>query len=127
MSRASVSNALGLAGAVAGAILGVLAARWISTQGFYAPIVPGGFVGLACGLLARHRSTRRGLACAVIALAAGIVAEYAVFTFAWNPSDRFIDFARNVHRLRPSTWLFLGLGSAIAFWVGRDTIFGPRA
>lgn len=125
MSRVVWSNILGLAGAVSGAVLGVLAARWISTQGFYAPIVPGGFVGLGCGFLARHRSVRRGLACAGIALAAGIVSEYVIFTFAWNPSDRFIDFLGNIHKLKPLTWLLLSLGAAIAYWVGRDSILGP--
>lgn len=124
MTRPLLSNLLGLAGAVLGAGLGILAARWISTQGFYAPIVPGGGVGLGCGLLARHRSTARGFACAAIGLIAGVISEYVLFRFRWNPSDEFLDYLMKVYKLPLLTWLFLGLGAVIAFWIGRDHLFG---
>jgi hypothetical protein len=71
MPRHVVSNFLGLVGAVLGGALGFFVTRFARDHGFYAMVVPGGFIGLGCGLLAQHRSPIRGLVCGVLALVLG--------------------------------------------------------
>ncbi len=82
--RASiVSNTLGLIGAAAGGVFGYVLFMWISRQGFYALIVPGGMLGLGCGLLARHPSMARGIVCGVAGLGLGLYTEWKFRPFAW--------------------------------------------
>jgi len=71
-----VGTVLGLAGAVAGGILGYLLFMVIVRHGFYAIVLPGALVGIGCGALSGRKSTGLGIACAILGLAAGIFAEW---------------------------------------------------
>ena len=116
MTRYLVSNLLGLVGAAAGGALGFFAYNWLLTQGFVGLMIPGAFLGLGCSLLARHPSTARGVLCG----AAGLV--LSLFTHWYNaPTDlSFPGFVKGAWDLLPVTKLMAGLGTFIAFWLGKD-------
>src|SRR5947199_207594 len=76
-----ISNVLGLIGAAAGGVFGHLLFWWIVRQGFYALILPGGMLGLGCGLLARHPSRARGVVCGVAGLALGLFTDWTFEKF----------------------------------------------
>lgn len=113
-----ISNAVGLLGGVMGGAVGVIAFGWIARQGFYAPFLIGGLVGVGCFALARHPSWGRGIACGVIALALGVYAEWREFPFVAD--RRFRYFLAHLNDLQPLTWLMMLLGAALAVWLGRD-------
>lgn len=119
MSR-TISNLLGLVGAVVGGTLGVLAYQLLLRQGLYAIVLPGALLGLGCHILSRHRSTSRGLACAIAALVLGVVTEWASWPMRADPSLTY--FLRHLGNLdRPTaTPLLWALGAAFGFWWGRE-------
>lgn len=120
--RANVqSTAQGLVGALVGGSLGFLAFRWAYSQGFYAMILPGALLGLGCGLLAQHRSIPRGIVCGVAALFLGLYTEWQYYPF--EADDSFLYMLTHVYRLRPLTLGMIGLGTAFAFWFGKDAGF----
>lgn len=119
-----VSNMLGLCGAVAGGTIGYFAFFWIVNQGFYALIVPGGLLGIGCGLLARQPSHTRGLVCAVAAVALGFFTEWKFRPF--NADESFTYLLQHAHQLQPVTLLMIGLGGLIAYWTSKDGDFGSR-
>jgi hypothetical protein len=125
MRHRIVSNLLGLVGAVAGGAIGYWAFFWILRQGFYALILPGALIGLGCGLLARHRSWPRGIACGLAALALGLYAEWQYQTFVADPS--FAYMVRHIGEKQPITLIMIGVGSLLAFWMGADHDFGRRS
>src|SRR6266446_8339559 len=90
MSNKIVSTLLGLIGAVAGGAFGYVVFDWIWGQGFYALIVPGAFVGIGCGLLARHRSAARGVICALMGLMLGFYAEWRHRPFIVNENFGYL-------------------------------------
>ena len=63
-----LSTTLGVIGGIVGGITGYVLFFWILKQNFYAMVLPAASVGLGCGLLARHRSIPRGIACAIAGL-----------------------------------------------------------
>jgi hypothetical protein len=117
MSRA-LSNLLGMVGALAGGALGVVIFGWVVSQGFYAPFLIGGLVGLGCLALARHPSWGRGIACAVVAVVLEVVAEWREFPFVADRSFGY--FLAHLNDLRPLTMLLMTLGAVLAAWLGRD-------
>jgi hypothetical protein len=125
MRRYVISNVLGLVGAVCGGILGVILVDQAAQRGLYAIVLPGGLVGLGCGLLARHRSLCRGIACGIGGLAAGLYAEWHVF----HSRMSLAEFSKILGDLGPFTYLLLAVGAVVAFWAGRDyfgSMFGGR-
>lgn len=128
MARSVLSNLIGLVGAVAGGVLGFLAFGWMYRKGFYAMVLPGGLVGIGCGLLARHESWARGIACAVLAVVAGLLAEwYFTPRFAEDPGLPF--FLRHLGDVDAPTVTFglIAIGAAAAFWFGKGRSIAPRA
>jgi hypothetical protein len=121
MPRYLISNLLGAVGAAIGGALGFYTFRWLINQGFYGLIVPGAFLGLGCSLLARHPSTIRGAVCAVAALVLGLYTEWCFFPF--NADSSLSYFASHLSNLKPVTLLMIGLGAAIAYWIGKDAGF----
>lgn len=120
------SNLLGLVGATAGAILGYYTFRWIYHHGFYGMMIPGAMLGLGCGLLARHSSTPRGVACAIAALGLGLFVEWSFFPFVDDPSFRF--FLSKLSQLNTITLLMIPAGAFFAYLFGKDSAtgyFGP--
>jgi len=107
----------GLAGAVAGGIAGYLLFRWLYTNGLYGVMIPGAFVGIGAGLATRGKSIPMGIICAVAAVALGIYSEWSIGRFKQDPSLLF--FITHVHHLPAVKLLFIGLGSACAYWFGQ--------
>jgi hypothetical protein len=124
MHHRIVSNLLGLVGAVLGGALGYAAFFWIEKQGFYALILPGALLGLGCGLLARHRSWPRGVACGLAAVALGLYTEWQFRPFNADGSFRYL--VTHFHSLQPITLIMIGVGGLLAFWMGSDHDFGRR-
>jgi hypothetical protein len=116
MPRYVVSNLLGVVGAIAGGVAGFYTFKWLYHQGFYGMMIPGALLGLGAGLLARHRSLARGVACAIAALALALYTHWAVASTA----PTFTDFLAQVKDLQPVMLLMIGLGTGIAFWLGKD-------
>jgi hypothetical protein len=120
-----MSTTLGVIGGVVGGVFGFVLFFWIIKQGFYALVVPGACVGLGCSLLARHRSVPRGVACAIAALLLGLYTEWRYESFALD--DRFSYLVTHFYLLRPITLIMIGLGTALAFYLGKDAGFlAPR-
>ena len=113
-----VSHGLGLIGAIAGGALGYFGFGWFYQHGFYAMIMPGAILGLGCGMLARHPSTMRGVACALGAVALSLFTEWHYFPFIADDSLPY--FLAHVQVVDPVHLLMMGVGAAIAYWVGKD-------
>ena len=121
MGERLISTTLGLIGAVVGGILGYKLFFWIANQGYYALVLPGAAVGMGCGLLARHHSVARGIACAVAALGLGLYTEWKFRPFVVD--DRFPYLVLHFYALQPITLIMIGLGAALAFYLGKDAGF----
>jgi hypothetical protein len=128
MTRSALlSNGLGLIGALVGGALGFFAFGWMYRRGFYAMVLPGGLIGIGCGLLARHESWARGVACAVLAVIAGLLAEwYFIDPFGDNPG--FLYFLRHLGDVSAPTVTFglIAVGAAAALWLGRGRYLAPK-
>ncbi len=106
--------ALGVAGAVAGAVVGVFLSQLVATTGVIFPLIPGLLTG-AGAWLARPRGLAVPVISAVLGAAAGVVAEWWIAPFQADPGLGY--FLRNLTSLPPVTLLLLGAGAALAFWV----------
>jgi hypothetical protein len=122
MPRASgLANALvvlrGIVGGIVGGVVGYFIVRWLAGQGMYGMIVPGALIGLGASLAARGKSLTLGIICAVAAVAAALVIEWAVFPFMKDKSFSF--FVAHLNHLKPMTMIMIGLGGVFAFWLGQ--------
>lgn len=117
-----VSNVLGLIGAAAGGVFGYVLFHWVARQGYYALVVPGGMLGLGCGLLARHSSYTRGGVCGVAALGLGLYTDWTFEKFPADPS--FPYFLTHSYKLGPVTLVMLGLGAVVAYSLGKNAGYG---
>lgn len=125
MVNRALSTTLGVIGGIVGGVFGYVLFFWIVKQGFYALVLPGASVGLGCGLLARHSSVIRGVACALAALALGLYSEWKFAPFVVD--KRFGYLALHFYDLRPITLIMIGLGAALSYYLGKDAGFlAPR-
>ncbi len=118
MPRNLISNLLGLAGAIAGGVAGFYTFGWLWEHGFLGLMVPGALLGLGCSLLARHHSIVRGVLCGIIALALSFFADWWFEPFNADASLPY--FLSHFVDLGPVRLLMIGIGSLIAYWVGKD-------
>jgi hypothetical protein len=109
----------GIAGAIAGGVLGYFAFRFLSSQGFYGLMIPGLLVGLGAGWAARQRSQILGIVCALGGLALMIVAEWLRSPMLADKS--LLYFVTHLHQMDGATVkiAMLALGTAAAWWFGR--------
>jgi hypothetical protein len=121
MGERLISMTLGLIGAVVGGIAGYHLFFWIADQGYYALVLPGAAVGMGCGLLARHQSVARGIACALAALGLGLYTEWKFQPFVAD--NRFPYLVLHFYDLKPITLIMIGLGSALSYYLGKDAGF----
>jgi hypothetical protein len=123
MKRLLISNLLGLIGAAVGGVVGFYTFGWLEYHGFYGLVIPGGFLGLGCGLLAQHRSRARGIVCGAAALGLSLFTEWYHHYFLDDPSLTFM----LTHFTSKSGWqvtlLMIILATIIAYWVGQDAGF----
>lgn len=110
MVRNILAIGCGLLGGAAGYV-GFIA---LLGQGFYALVLPGGLVGLAAGIVPTQ-SRLVPLACGVLAIGAGLVAEHRYAPFVVDGG--FIYFVRHAGDLQPVTQGLIALGGLIGFWV----------
>ena len=111
----------GLVGACVGGLVGYYLFAWITRQGFFALVVPGAVAGLACGFCSVDHSKVRGVLCALIALAAGVLSYWNFFSPPFDTDGSLLDLIKNGHRLPPITLIMLVLGTFLGFWWGRET------
>ncbi len=121
MPRTALSHTLGLIGAAIGGVVGYYAYLWIIRQGFDALVLPGALLGTGCGLLARHESTPRGIACGLAGLVLGLFCDWRSLA---NPEPTFALFLARASQLQPFILIMIVVGALMAFWMGRGTIFG---
>ncbi|MEW6303638.1 MAG: hypothetical protein AB1705_09220 [Verrucomicrobiota bacterium] len=107
-------NLLVLTGAVLGGALGYGAFFWLVSQGFYGLILPGGLIGIGAGMF-KTKSLAIPIACGMLALALGLLAEWRFAPFAKD--DGLGYFLSHVHDLRPITLLMIALGAGLGFYV----------
>jgi hypothetical protein len=120
------STTLGVIGGIVGGVVGYHLFFWIARQGFYAMVLPGAAVGLGCGLLARHRSVPRGIACAVAGILLGLYTEWK-FEKTFPHDDRFLYLVLHFYALPGLTLIMIGLGGALSYYLGRDAgVLAPR-
>jgi hypothetical protein len=125
MVNRMISTTLGVIGGVVGGVSGFALFFWIANQGLYALVLPGAAIGLGCGLLARHPSVPRGIACAVAAIGLGLYTEWKFRPFVVD--DRFPYLVTHFYALQPITLIMIGLGAALAYYLGKDAGFlAPR-
>jgi hypothetical protein len=110
---------LGVAGVVLGGAAGYFLFRWIAAQGFYAIILPGAGVGFGCGLLSRGQSRALGIFCALLAVPAGLLAEW------WLYDESLAYFLTHLDQLQPITLILIAVGAALAYWLGTGTVRQP--
>ena len=122
------NDGLVLLGAIIGGVLGMLAFRWLLGQGFYALLLPGGFLGMGAGLF-KTPSKVVAAVCGILALAFGLIAEWNSFPFSVDESLGY--FVRHLYDLKPLTLIMIVLGGAIGFWIpfrrGADIVSNSNA
>lgn len=111
--------AAGIAGMVAGGVVGYFAFSWLLGFGMYAMLLPGALVGLGCGNLSRGYSIVLGCIAGVSALALGIFLEWTFLPFAADESLGF--FLANLHQLTPITMLMIIGGAILGFVFGKGS------
>ncbi|MBN2271216.1 MAG: hypothetical protein JXN61_11420 [Sedimentisphaerales bacterium] len=112
-----VGTVHGLAGGVGGGVLGYFLFMVIAGQGFYAIVLQGALVGIGCGSLSGRKSTRLGIVCAILGLAAGILSEWRFAPFAEDESLSF--FLTHLHKNSGVPLVLIGIGIICAFYFGR--------
>ncbi len=105
---------LALAGAAVGGVIGYFLFVLLASFGFYALVMPGGFVGIGGGLV-RCRSMIVPIVCGILALAVGLFTE-------WNFSALVADenvgyFLSHLFERNPITLVMLALGTLVGFWL----------
>jgi hypothetical protein len=113
-----ISDLLGLVGAVLGGLVGFYTFGWLKGNGYYGMMIPGALLGLGCSLGARHRSTFRGILCGLAAL---LLSLYAEWWFMDASTSTFMSFLTRVKDLESVTLMMIGVGTLIAFWLGKDS------
>ena len=126
MRKILVTFVPGLVGACLGGVVGYYAFAWITQKGFFALVVPGALAGLACGFCSVDHSKIRGGICALIALSAGMVSYWKLFSPSFETNGSLLDLVINCYRLNPVTQIMLALGTFLGFWWGRETTFPWR-
>jgi hypothetical protein len=106
----------GLAGAIAGGVVGYFLFHWLAGQRIVALVIPGALVGLGCGYAIRGRNQVLGIICAVAALVVGVYSAWTVMAFVIDPSLSY--FVTHLHELPPIMLLMLALGGVCGYWFG---------
>jgi hypothetical protein len=126
MRKVLIEFVPGLVGGVVGGVVGYFVFAWLIQYGLWAPVIPGAFAGLGCGLLARTDSNARGGLCALVALAIGVVSEWKLLSPPFQTDGSLPDYLKQIHQLPPPTLFMLALGGFLGFWWGRECTLRGR-
>jgi hypothetical protein len=113
-----LNTILSVIGAAVGGFIGYQVFFWVVDQGFYGMMIPGGLLGLGCGVLARYPSQLRGILCGLAGLALGIYTEWKFAPFVADGS--FVYLLTHFHQILPVHLLMIILGAGFAYWLGKD-------
>ena len=113
-----VSTILAAIGGAVGGFVGYHAFFWVADQGYYGMMIPGGLLGLGCGLLARHRSQARGAVAGLAGLCLGVFTEWKFAPF--NADGGFTYMVTHIHDVIPIHLIMIVLGAVFAYWLGKD-------
>ena len=127
MRKILVDFVPGLLGGLVGGVVGYFVFGWLLRYGLWAPVIPGAFAGLGCGLSSITNSTLRGAFCAIEALLIGVVANWLLLNPPFETNGSLRDYATKVFQLPPPTLFMLALGIFLGFWWGREATFPWRS
>ncbi len=121
-SERLMSTLFSVIGGAVGGFVGYKAFSWLYDHGYYGMMIPGGLLGLGCGMLARHSSQIRGVVAAVAGLLLGLFTEWQFFPFRADGSFSYL--LTHVHQILSVHLLMIGLGGFFAYWLGKDGGWG---
>lgn len=107
-----VPIALGIVGAIIGAVLGGFLFQLAYGQGFYMLALPGALIGIGCGMMSRRTSVALAIFCALLAAVVTMYLEWTCYDESFN------DFISTLDGLPQMTWIMLVLGVLFAGWFG---------
>jgi membrane protein YqaA with SNARE-associated domain len=113
-----ISTILAAIGGVVGGFVGYHAFFWVVNQGYYGMMIPGGLLGLGCGMLARHASHVRGAVAGLAGLGLGVFTEWKFAPFRADPG--LVYMLTHIHELVPIHLIMIVLGGFFAYWLGKD-------
>ena len=108
-----VSWIRGIVGAVIGAVIGFLIFRWLLSQGFYAGMLPGGFIGAGFGIGAAQRM---GWPAAVLCAVAGLVFGCWADGATNDPAQTLLEYLQDYRRIPGANVVMIGLGAVASGW-----------
>ncbi len=115
----------GLAGGAVAGYLGYrVVAYLISHHGWWVPILPGAFAGLACGQLSGVASKGRGAINGLLGLGLAVYAQWRLFNPPFEFDKTFPSYLTHIHQLPPITLVILVVNGLLAFWWGRERRIG---
>ena len=103
----------GIGGAVIGALIGYFLFRWLLDYGFYAGMLPGGFIGAGFGIgAARRMGWPAAILCAVAGLIFGCWADAATN----DPAQTLLEYIQDYRRIPGVSKIMIGLGAVASGW-----------
>ena len=106
----------GIIGAIVGGAIGFVLFKWLWSQGFYAGMLPGGFIGAGFGIgAARQMGWAAAIACAIVALVFGCWADAATNETAQTLMEYVGDYAR----IPDINKIMIALGTLASGWFAR--------
>ena len=108
------SAIIALAGAAAGGVVGYHVFFWVMKYSFYPMILPGALIGFGASF-GRTRILLIPVLCALAALGLSLYLEWRTRPFTTDPSWNY--FISHFRLLTPVTWIMIGLGTFLAFWL----------
>ena len=111
-------------GLVAGIIGGIggylLVAYLMRTQGWWVPILPGAFAGLACGQASAVRSRTRGFFNALIVAFLIVYVQWKLFNPPFEFDGTLRDYALHLYQLPKLTLGLMLVNVFFGLWWGRE-------
>ena len=105
--------ALGLIAAAIAGCVGYFAFFWITSQGFYALILPPALLGVAAGYAVGGRSQVFAIVCGFAGLVLGIFTEWKFAPLKADAS--LVYFVTHVHETQQLTQILLAVGTVICY------------
>lgn len=106
----------GAIGGVIGGVAGYFLFFFLVSHALYGLALPGGLLGLGCGLLSGRRSVAIATVCMFASAALGLYTEWRFAPFVADDSLEY--FLTHIHELRRITHVMLLVGIAGAFLLG---------